>query len=89
MRLIPRKTDAGRRWRQLISERGWPAVKAAALWLREHAWTRFRDNLTAREQKEFLDLVRKMKLRHSNLTPKERARLQALVLKAVWPAAGT
>jgi hypothetical protein len=88
LRLIPRRTEAGRRWRQQIRERGWPAVKAAALWLREHAWTRFRDNLTQGEQREFLELVRKMKLRQSNLSPKEQARLRALVLKALWPSSG-
>ena len=88
MRLIPRKTEAGRRWAEQIRERGWPAVKAAALWLRRHAWTRFRDNLTQSEQQEFLKLVQKMKLRQSNLNAKERARLKELVLKALWPSSG-
>lgn len=45
-------------------------------------WDRVRDNLSAAEQRELLDLLRRSRGRPGNLSSRERRRLRELVQKA-------
>jgi hypothetical protein len=78
-------------WLALLLQKGaalwsrvdWSKVWNAAVWLVTHAWGRFKDNLTEKEQEELVALVRKGTPRPSVLTEKERNRVRVLVWKAL------
>jgi hypothetical protein len=65
-------------WRRI----SWARLWAIAVWLVGAARDRLRKNLTERERKELLDLMRNSKGRPGNLTKKEQERFRNLVRKA-------
>jgi hypothetical protein len=61
----------------------WKTVWTITLWLAQKGRERIRNNLTATEQTEFWDLVKKSRGKPSNLTQRDRARVKDMVGKAI------
>jgi hypothetical protein len=58
-------------------------VWVAAQWLYTHGRRRLEQNLTERERRDLLDLMKKSKGRQANLTSRERDRMRRLVRQAL------
>lgn len=61
----------------------WKMVWAVAIWLTEKGRERVQDNLTEKERRELLRLVKKSKGRPSNLPQRDRTRVRNIVAKAI------
>jgi hypothetical protein len=61
----------------------WMRVWLAAQWLYRQGRRRLEENLSERERRELLELMRKSKGRQSNLSSREQDRLRRLVRKAL------
>jgi hypothetical protein len=61
----------------------WMRVWLAAQWLYRQGRNRLERNLSERERRDLLDLMRKSKGRQSNLSSREQDRLRRLVRQAL------
>jgi hypothetical protein len=61
----------------------WMRVWLAAQWLYRQGRRRLEQNLSERERRDLLDLMRKSKGRQSNLSSREQDRLRRLVRQAL------
>jgi len=61
----------------------WSMVWAIAVWLAQKGRDRVKDNLTQREQRELLRLVKKSKGRPGTLPQRDRTRLKNIAGKAI------
>jgi hypothetical protein len=61
----------------------WKMVWAVAIWLTEKGRERFERNLTKREQRELLNIVKKSKGLPSKLPQRDRTRLKNIAGKAI------
>ena len=61
----------------------WKMVWAIAVWLANKGRERVEDNLTQKEQAEFLSLLRKSKGRPENLSQRDRTRVKSIAGKAL------
>ena len=61
----------------------WDLVWNTAKWLYERGGRLLRENLTEKERRDLLELMRKSKGRAGNLTEKQRLRFRELVRKAL------
>lgn len=61
----------------------WAKVWVVSLWLLKQGRDRIEGNLTAREQTEFWNLIKKSKGVPGNLTQRDRTRFKHLVGKAI------
>jgi len=66
-------------WRRIP----WKVVWAIALWLVNKGRERVQENLTEREQRELLQLVKKSRGQPSNLSQRDRTRIKNIVGTAV------
>jgi hypothetical protein len=61
----------------------WKTVWTVTLWLAQKGRNRVQDNLTAEEQSQFWNLMKKSHGRPGNLDDRDRARIKAMVGKAI------
>jgi hypothetical protein len=61
----------------------WVRVWVAAQWLYHQGRKRLEENLSARERRELLELMRRSKGRRANLSAKEQDRFRRLVRQGV------
>jgi hypothetical protein len=61
----------------------WAKVWVVSLWLLKKGRDRIEQNLPAREQTEFWNLLKKSKGKPGNLTQRDKTRLKHLVGKAI------
>jgi hypothetical protein len=66
-------------WRRIP----WKMVWAVAVWLGSKGRERVENNLTQKEQTEFLNLLKKSKGRPDNLSQRDRTRIKNIAGKAI------
>jgi hypothetical protein len=66
-------------WRRIP----WKMVWTVSLWLAEKGRDRVQANLTAREQREFWDLIKRSRGRPGTLSKRDRARMKSIAGKAI------
>ena len=61
----------------------WMRIWLAAQWLYRHGRRRLEQNLSERERRDLLDLIKKSKGRQANLSTREQDRMRRLVRQAL------